>query len=113
MHNDSRNFRVRALDAQSFAEGVKRGVVLVDFDEPWCGPCQVQLTILDHLARTIGDDASVAEVNVDEARDLAVKFGVQTLPTLLLFKNGQLRQQFLGMQRESRLTKAVQALIRE
>lgn len=54
MNSDFRSFRVWALDTQSFAEGVKRGIVLVDFDEPWCGPCQVQLTIFDHLARTIG-----------------------------------------------------------
>jgi thioredoxin 1 len=113
MNADCARHRIRQLDARSFAKAVQHGVVLVDFDEPWCGPCRVQLNILENLATRTGSQAKFVEVDVDRAQDLAVHFHVQSLPTLLLFKDGRLRRQFFGVQRESRLKKAIQALTGE
>lgn len=110
MRPDCSSYGVRQLDTRSFAGTIQQGIVLVDFDEPWCSPCRTQLAILEKLAGRIGAQAVLAELNIDEAQDLAVRFHVQSIPTLLLFKDGHLRGQFVGVQRESRLTAAIQAV---
>lgn len=113
MNADRVGHGIGQLDTRSFGEAVQHGVVLVDFDEPWCGPCRTQLNIIENLVTRSGSQVKFMEVNVDEAQDLAVRFDVETLPTLLLFKDGQLRGRFFGVQRESRLKKAIQALAGE
>ena len=96
-------------DAQ-FAETIKSGVVLVDFWAPWCGPCRMQSPILEEVATTVGDKATIAKINIDENPASATKFGVRSIPTLLLFKNGEVSQQFVGLQRKEQLTAAIDAL---
>ena len=70
--------------------------VLVDFWAEWCGPCKMIGPIVDQLADEVGDAAKVAKVNVDEARDLAVKYNVRSIPLLLFFKNGEVKDQIVG-----------------
>ncbi|MGB0292811.1 MAG: thioredoxin [Luteolibacter sp.] len=70
--------------------------VLVDFWAEWCGPCKMIGPIVDQLADDVGDSAKVAKVNVDEARDLAVKYNVRSIPLLLFFKNGEVKDQIVG-----------------
>ena len=70
--------------------------VLVDFWAEWCGPCKMTGPIVDQLADEVGDAAKVAKVNVDEARDLAVKYNVRSIPLLLFFKNGEVKDQIVG-----------------
>ena len=70
--------------------------VLVDFWAEWCGPCKMIGPIVDQLADDVGDTAKVAKVNVDEARDLAVKYNVRSIPLLLFFKNGEVKDQIVG-----------------
>ena len=96
-------------DAQ-FAETIKSGVVLVDFWAPWCGPCRMQSPILEEVATTVGDKATIAKINIDENPASATKFGVRSIPTLLLFKDGEVSQQFVGLQRKEQLTAAIEAL---
>jgi len=77
------------LDARSFHAALKQKIVLVDFWEPWCAPCQIQLPVLEEVARRVAGRATVAKVNVDEAQKLAAHYGIQSLPTLVLFKHGK------------------------
>ena len=70
--------------------------VLVDFWAEWCGPCKMIGPIVDQLADEVGDAAKVGKVNVDNARDLAVKYNVRSIPLLLFFKNGEVKDQIVG-----------------
>ena len=70
--------------------------VLVDFWAEWCGPCKMIGPILDQLSGEIEGQAKVCKVNVDEARELAVKYNVKSIPLLLFFKNGEVKDQIVG-----------------
>ena len=99
------------LTDEAFADQVASGVTLVDFWAPWCGPCKMQGPIIEKVAATVGDKAVIAKVNVDEAGAVAGKFGIRSIPTLMLFKDGEVLQQLVGLQREDTLTAAIDAAV--
>ena len=70
--------------------------VLVDFWAEWCGPCKMIGPVLDQLATDLNGQAKVGKVNVDDARDLAMKYNVRSIPLLLFFKNGEVKDQIVG-----------------
>jgi thioredoxin 1 len=72
--------------------------VLVDFWAEWCGPCRMLGPIVDEIAKDYSGRISVLKVNVDNERALAAKFGIQGIPTLLLFKNGEVVDRMVGVQ---------------
>ena len=113
MNTDGATHLVRQLDAGSFDGCIRSGIVLVDFGERYCGPCQMQSAVLERLATRIGSQVTLAEVDVDMAPDVAARFHVESIPTLLLFKDGQLRRQFVGVQREARLAKVIHEVATE
>jgi thioredoxin 1 len=71
--------------------------VLVDFWAEWCGPCKMIAPILDELADEYSGRVSIAKVNIDEHQSLATEYGVRAIPTLLLFQNGQVAEQIVGL----------------
>jgi len=95
--------KLKDLTVDTFNETIASGTVLVDFWAPWCGPCKMQTPILEKVADKIGDKAIIAKVNVDEVPTLAAQFGVRSIPTLILFKDGQKVKDFIGVQQEAAL----------
>jgi thioredoxin 1 len=77
--------------------------VLVDFWAPWCGPCQIMGPIIDDLSGEVKDRFKVGKLNVDENRGIAGKYGVMSIPTLIIFKNGEVAKQFVGVQNKESL----------
>ncbi len=70
--------------------------VLVDFWAEWCGPCKMIGPVIDQVATELSGTAKVGKVNVDDARELAVKYNVRSIPLLLFFKNGEVKDQIVG-----------------
>lgn len=99
--------KVVVLDGSNFeAEVLKaEGPVLVDFWAAWCGPCKMIAPILDQLAEEFDGKAKVAKVNVDDNRDLATRYKVMSIPTLLLFKGGDVLSQAVGARPKGELAK--------
>ena len=96
--------------ATAVLEASKTKPVLVDFFATWCGPCQMQGPIIENVDKTIGDKAVVGKVNVDEAPKAASEFGVMSIPTLIIFKDGKAAQTFVGVQMHDTLVAALQNL---
>lgn len=102
---------VKHLDASNFESETTGKVALVDFWAEWCGPCRMLGPVLDEVAEEIGDDALVAKVDVDKAQELAAKFAVRSIPALFVLKDGEVAQQFVGVQDKQTLVNAVKAAL--
>ena len=93
----------------NFGETIQSGVTLVDFWAPWCGPCQMQGPIIDKIAEAYEGRATIGKLNVDDNPETAATFGVMSIPTLILFKDGEKTEQFTGVQSEEKLKAALDA----
>jgi len=91
------------LTNQTFDAAIASGLTLVDFWATWCGPCRMQTPILEELSRELSDNKKIAKVNVDQERDLALKFGIQSIPTILVFQEGRLVDRLVGVRMKDEL----------
>ncbi|MCE2966560.1 MAG: thioredoxin [Phycisphaerales bacterium] len=85
--------------------------VLVDFSAEWCGPCKMLAPTIDKLATSFAGKAKVGKIDTDAARDTAVRYGIQAVPTIIVFKNGQPVSRFTGLKSEAELAGALNAAI--
>jgi thioredoxin 1 len=88
IHLSETNFQAEVIDSTV--------PVLVDFWAEWCGPCKAIGPLIEQLSEEVSGQAKVGKLNVDEARDLSVKYGVRSIPFLLFFKNGEVKDQIVG-----------------
>ncbi|MDR0930632.1 MAG: thioredoxin [Clostridiales bacterium] len=83
--------------------------VLVDFWAEWCGPCRMLSPIIDKVAEKMNDKAVVCKVNIDENPNIASKFGIMSIPTLIVFKDGEVVEQETGARPESAIVQLIEA----
>lgn len=95
------------LTEANFKDAVANGVTLVDFWAEWCAPCKMIAPVLDEIAGEYDGKAAIAKVNIDEARSLAMEYGVSSIPTLLVMKDGAEVKRFVGVTAKAELTKAL------
>ena len=88
--------RVVHLNESTFDTGIKKGLTLVDFWADWCGPCKALAPTIDGLAETYHDKLTVAKVDIDANPNIPAKFGIRGIPTVILFKDGQQVDLFVG-----------------
>ena len=93
----------KVLGKDNFNDTIANGVTLVDFWAEWCGPCRMQLPILEEVSEEIGEKATVGKINVDHELELAQRFGVQSIPTLILFKDWEIVDKMVGVQAKETL----------
>ena len=98
---DDKNFDAEVLQAD--------GPVLVDFWAPWCGPCRMIAPVVEELAGENSGSIKIGKLNVDEAPNSAQTYGVSSIPTLMIFRHGEVVERFVGVQPKSRLQEAINA----
>ena len=101
-----------ATDANFDNEVIKSPIpVLVDFWAVWCGPCQMQNPILEEVAREFEGKVKVAKLNVDENPNTAAKYGIMSIPTLIIFKDGNMVKQMIGVQSKEILVEEINKVL--
>ena len=92
---------MKIINEKEFANEIKEGVVLVDFFATWCGPCRMMSQILEEVDRELDGKGKIVKVDVDQNENLARKFGVMSIPTLVLFKDGKMVSKNVGVMQKN------------
>ncbi len=100
---------VLKITNQNFEEEVLKSdkPVLIDFFASWCGPCRMMGPIIDEIAEEVGEAIKVGKINVDENQELAMKYGVMSIPTIILIKDGKVEKTFVGVRNKSEILSAI------
>jgi len=104
---------IQLTDVTFEAEVIKSGLpVLVDFWAPWCGPCRMMAPIVEELGAEYAGRAKVCKINTDEAPDTASKYSISAIPTILLFKDGKMVRELVGLQQKDVLKGHLEELLK-
>ncbi|SFZ99044.1 Thioredoxin [hydrothermal vent metagenome] len=95
----------------NFEATVKEGVTMVDFWAPWCGPCRMIAPVIEELAEDFDGKATIAKCNTDEEQDLAVKYGIRSIPAILFFKDGEVVDQMVGAASKDQFAEKINSLL--
>ncbi|MCI8384492.1 MAG: thioredoxin [Clostridia bacterium] len=100
---------VLKISSENFEEEVLKAEkpVILDFYADWCGPCQMMSPVIDEIAEEKADIVKVGKVNVDENQDLAMEYGVMSIPTIVILKNGEVENVFVGVKSKSEILGAI------
>jgi thioredoxin 1 len=93
---------------QNFTEQTSSDLVLVDFWAPWCGPCKMIAPVLEEIDSEIGDKVKIVKLDVDDNQETAAKYGVMSIPTLLVLKNGEVVDKVVGFQPKEALSGVIE-----
>lgn len=105
--NQKESEKVQILTDRNFQATINKGITLVDFWAAWCTPCKFQAPIISELADEIGDKATIGKLNVDENKKTAAQFGIRSIPTIIVFKEGKPVKKLVGVKTKSALLKAI------
>jgi len=97
---------VKLTDA-NFKETISKGVTLVDFWATWCGPCRRQGPIVEEIAFELGSQATIGKLDVDHNKTVSSEYYIRTIPTILIFKDGEVQERLVGLQTKESLVSAV------
>lgn len=102
---------VLKVNKENFEEEVLKAdkKVIIDFYADWCGPCQMMSPIIDEIAEEKADIVKVGKVNVDENQELAMEYGVMSIPTIIVVKDGKVQNTFVGVRSKSEIISAIEA----
>ena len=95
---------------EQFEELLKNKKVVLDFYADWCGPCRMLSPIIEELAEQYGEEVAIAKLNVDRVGEVAQKYGVFTIPTVIFFKNGEIKETLVGYRPKAHFEKIINLL---
>jgi thioredoxin 1 len=96
---------------EEYEKTINSGLTLMDFNAPWCAPCRTQEPILERLSIQYEGKATISAMNVDENQDIAAALGIQSIPTMIIFKNNKEVERFVGVQSEGTLSEVLDKLL--
>ena len=105
MPNIENSNKIKVLNTKNFKTQTRSGLVLVDFWAPWCGPCKMMSPVLNDVAEEMDGEVVIGKLNVDHNQPIAKKYKVRSVPTLVLYENGQEIDRFVGVKNKKFLLK--------
>lgn len=101
---------IELTDAE-FDSMIQEGIVLVDFWAPWCGPCKMLGPVIEEVANEYGGKAKICKLNTDDHREAAINYAISAIPTLILFKDGQIANKWVGLTTKDDITSSIDELL--
>lgn len=91
--------KILDINSDSYKKEIENfgGTVLIDFFAPWCAPCKAMAPVIDLIAQNAGENLKICKVNVENEKELASKFGIMSIPTLVVMKNGEIKNRSIGV----------------